>query len=120
VGAEHGFNVEVRRDGGRVVVAPSGELDLATVGQLRSALQRSRDAESLVLDLHDVTFMDSVGVGLVLEEHRRAQDDGGDFRLRRGPEHIQRLLEMTGLAPRLRWDEDGVPETARDGRPQDP
>jgi anti-sigma B factor antagonist len=100
-----GFSVDVRRDGARLTVAPSGELDLATVGELRSALRRPGDHETLVLDLRDVTFMDSVGVGLVVEEHRRAEREGGDFQLRRGPDNIQRLFEITGLAPRLRWVE---------------
>ena len=105
---EPGFNVEVRREGARTIVAPSGEIDLATAGQLRSALQRSREGGPLVLDLADVTFIDSVGLGLVIEEHRRAEREGGDFRLRPGSEQVQRLFEMTGLAPRLRWDEDGL------------
>jgi anti-sigma B factor antagonist len=103
-----GFSVDVRRDGARTVVAPSGELDLGTAGQLRSALERSREDGPLVLDLRDVRFMDSVGLGLVIEEHRRAEREGTDFRLRRGPEHVQRLCEMTGLAARMRWDEDGL------------
>jgi anti-sigma B factor antagonist len=101
------FNVDVRREGARMIVAPSGELDLATAGQLRSALQRSREGGPLVLDLRDVTFMDSVGLGLVIEEHRRAEREGADFRLRPGPDSLQRLFELTGLAPRLRWDEGG-------------
>jgi anti-sigma B factor antagonist len=103
-----GFKVEVRREGARTIVAPSGEIDLGSAGQLRSALQRAREDGPLVLDLRDVTFMDSVGLGLVIEEHRRAEREGGDFRLRRGPENVQRLFDMTGLAPRLRWDEDGL------------
>jgi anti-sigma B factor antagonist len=103
-----GFNVDVRREGTRTVVTPSGEVDLGTAGQLRSALQRSREAGPVVLDLRDVTFMDSVGLGLVIEEHRRAEREGDDFRLRRGPENVQRLFDMTGLSPRLRWDEDGL------------
>jgi anti-anti-sigma factor len=52
--------------------------------------------------------MDSVGLGLVIEEHRCAEREGGDFRLRRGPENVQRLFDMTGLAQRLRWEEDGL------------
>jgi anti-anti-sigma factor len=101
------LDVDVRREGARTIVAPSGEIDLGTAGLLRSALQRSREGGPVVLDLAGVTFMDSVGLGLVIEEHRRAEREGGDFRLRRGSEKVQRLFEMTGLAPRLRWDEDG-------------
>jgi anti-sigma B factor antagonist len=103
-----GFSVDVRREGARTIVAPSGEIDLGSAGQLRSALARVREDGPLVLDLCEVTFMDSVGLGLIIEEHRRAEREGTDFRLRRGPERVQRLFELTGLQARLRWDEDGL------------
>lgn len=100
-----GFSVEVRRDGARLTVAPIGDIDLATAGELRRALRRAGEGDTLVLDLTDVTFMDSVGVGLVVEQQKRAEREGGDFRLRRGPGNIQRLFQITGLEPRLRWIE---------------
>jgi anti-sigma B factor antagonist len=108
VNGEPGFKVDVRREGERTIVAPSGEIDLGSAGALRSALQRAREAGPLVLDLAEVTFMDSVALGLVIEEHRRAEREGGEFRLRRGSEQVQRLFDLTGLAPRLHWDEDGT------------
>jgi anti-sigma B factor antagonist len=103
-----GFSVEVRREGGAMVVAPSGELDLATVLQVREALNQ-RDGEALVvLDLRELSFMDSAGVQLVLEAHQRAEGDGVEFRVRRGPEKIQRLFDMTGLSRHLLWDDEGA------------
>lgn len=102
------FEIAVRREGAKTVVAPAGELDLGSAGRLRSALQRSREAAPLVLDLRAVTFMDSVGLGVVIDEHRRAEREGGDFRVRRGPDNVQRLFDMTGLSPRLHWDDEGL------------
>jgi anti-anti-sigma factor len=100
------FSVDVRRDGANVVVvAPSGEVDLATVGRLRRALQEVRGCEVLVLDLRGVLFMDSVGVGLLLEERKRGQAEGFSLRLVPGSDEVQRLLEMTGLAARLEFVE---------------
>lgn len=45
------FTVDVFRTGDGVVVAPVGELDLATVSQLRDVLARKASVALLVLDL---------------------------------------------------------------------
>jgi anti-anti-sigma factor len=101
------FMVDVFRDGSGVVVAPSGELDLATVNRLRDELvrQANTSAPVLVLDLRGLTFMDSSGVALVVEQQRRAETDGIDFRVVPGSPRVQRLFEMTGLGRHLRWTE---------------
>ena len=62
------FDIDVSDDGALFVVAPSGELDLATVPSVREALARcSATHHALVLDLREVTFMDSTGVRLLIE-----------------------------------------------------
>ncbi|HEX8977597.1 MAG TPA: STAS domain-containing protein [Solirubrobacteraceae bacterium] len=112
-----GFNVDVRRDGSTVVVAPSGELDLATVGQLRDAMGRADGCAVLVLDLRGLTFMDSAGLSLVVEEHRRAADVGIEFRVVRGSREVQRLFELTGLADRLEFTKTEQNPAANGGPP---
>lgn len=101
MGAVPGFNVDVRRYGSTVVVAPIGEVDMATVAQLRVALREADGCGVLVLDLRGVDFIDSAGLSLVVDEHRRAVRDGVRFRLVRGSREVQGLFEMTGLARRL-------------------
>jgi anti-sigma B factor antagonist len=106
-----GFIVDVHREGGAVVVAPSGELDLVTVERVRLALREARETPvvAVVLDLREVSFIDSAGLQLVLEEHRRAERDGVEFRIRRGPNNVQRLFVMTGLSRHLRWADEQAP-----------
>ena len=58
------FGVESRRHDGYWIVAVRGELDLATVGTLADEL--GRVARPVVLDLSRVTFMDSMGVHLLM------------------------------------------------------
>jgi anti-sigma B factor antagonist len=58
------FGVETVDVGGTTVVAVTGEVDIATTPQLRSALQDA--AEPLVVDLSGVTFMDSTGLATML------------------------------------------------------
>src|SRR5512142_1697344 len=90
------FSVEVRQDG--------------------AALRRHDLAQcrAIVLDLSGVSFLDSSGLNFVLQEHRRCECDGLDFRLVPGPEPVQRVFEMTGLTDRLVWA-NPVAETTRDG-----
>jgi anti-sigma B factor antagonist len=59
------------------LVAPEGEIDIATVGDFRSALSEaaSRPAETLVVDLSNVSFIDSSGLGAVIEAGDRLRRD---------------------------------------------
>jgi anti-sigma B factor antagonist len=99
------FMVDVYRDGDAVVVAPHGELDLATVGGLRDELAHQAGAALLVLDLRGLSFMDSSGLALVVEQQRRAEAEGGDFRVVPGSGLVRRLFEVTGVVRHLRWTE---------------
>ena len=100
------FTVDVRRDGETVVVIPAGELDIATIPVLRSALRMHRESPELVLDLRRVSFLDSAGLALVLEEHLRAERERVKFRVVRGQDLVHQVFEMTGLSRRLVWADD--------------
>jgi anti-anti-sigma factor len=97
------FEVETQRRDHGVVVAPRGELDLATAPELRARLREAAtDGGPLVLDLRGLDFMDTSGLRLVLEERDRAQREGLAFAVVRGPHAVQRVFEIAGL-------EDGLP-----------
>lgn len=83
------------------VVAPRGEVDLATVAAVRHALRSEEAGARVVLDLRQVEFMDSAGLGLIVEQMLRAEQDGSGFAVVRGSEQVQRLLRMAGLDERL-------------------
>ena len=61
------------RSGQHTVVGVTGELDVATSPMLRDSLLAlvNRGADSLVVDLRGVTFIDSTGVGSLLRIHHR-------------------------------------------------
>jgi anti-sigma B factor antagonist len=113
------FTVDVRREGDVMVFAPRGEIDLSTVGQLRAALD-GHEHENLVLDLRDVEFLDSSGLTLILELHRRAEENGSGFALGPGPRPVQRIFEMTGLSHRLTFVDHSAPPTGTDAQPETP
>jgi anti-sigma B factor antagonist len=79
-----------------------GEVDLATVDVLRRDLSTALEqADKVVLDLREVTFMDTQGLAAVIEAHQSAAESGTRFVMVRAPERVHRLFEMIGLAGRL-------------------
>jgi anti-anti-sigma factor len=108
------FSVDVVRHLGALVVAPRGDVDMATVDRLRAACDVSDG--SLVLDLRAVEFLDTSGLSFILERQRHADADGSSFTLVRAPEHVQRLFDIAGLNHRLRFVADPA-EALADGRP---
>ena len=92
-GMPEGFRIE---EGDEVVLHLCGELDLAVKEQLRTAVAAARVGERpLVLDLTEVTFLDSSGLAVVLEAHR---DPLGELRLRGVCRAVRLTLEAAGVA----------------------
>jgi anti-sigma B factor antagonist len=80
------------------IVRISGELDLATVPQLRDALDAlSRPPALVILDLARLAFADSTGLRAMLIEHRRAERDGYDFVITAATGPVRRLFQLTAL-----------------------
>jgi anti-anti-sigma factor len=92
------FSVSRRRVGDAIVVAPAGEIDLATIDDLQAAVDAAAgESEQVVLDLRDVTFIDSAGLRLVLQSSRAI----AGFGVVRGPLEVQRVFDLVGLDDRL-------------------
>jgi anti-sigma B factor antagonist len=93
------FHVEAHvRDDGVAEVLLSGELDLATSPDLREAIDDvfGRDGViSLIVDLHEVGFMDSTGLAALLYAHERVRDRDGELFLRRPSAPVAHVLAMT-------------------------
>jgi anti-sigma B factor antagonist len=99
------FTCHVTSEREQVVVAPRGELDMATVGALEQELKSLRDAgfAALVLDLRGLSFMDSSGLHLVMRWAADASNDGFKFELEPGPAPVQRIFELAALNETLPW-----------------
>ena len=97
------FSCNVTTDADHVVVAPRGELDMATVGALEAELRRAREAgcRSMLLDLGGLSFMDSSGLHLVTKWAAESSRDGFVLELKPGPPAVQRIFELTSLTDQL-------------------
>jgi anti-sigma B factor antagonist len=98
------LQVDVRHERDRVVVGLHGELDLAAAPLLQTELESPGldDAETVVLDLRELRFVDSTGLRMILAAHERSQQRGQAFALSRGSTQVQRLLSIAGLDEHLR------------------
>ena len=84
--------------GHAVVFRLVGVLDISTVGILRGTVSPHlrRHAEAVV-DLSDVTFCDSTGLGAIVALHREAGRAGSSFALRSPRPRVAAVLAMTGV-----------------------
>jgi anti-sigma B factor antagonist len=76
---------------------PSGELDAYTVGEFREALGGVTGARALLIDLSDVPFMDSAGLGALIGGIRRTREGGGEVAVACSRQSLTRLLHTTGF-----------------------
>ena len=87
--------VDVARIRDAPVVFLTGEIDLATRDELRACLDELEGR--IVVDLHEVPFLDCSALGVFAGTRKRLLKGGGDLRLRSPQDHVRRLLEITGL-----------------------
>jgi anti-sigma B factor antagonist len=79
---------------------PEGEIDVATVGPLREqwlATIAEHQPDTVIFDLSQVTFLDSMGLGLILGVHRRQRLRGGSVAIINASPIIVKMLHITGL-----------------------
>ena len=84
----------------------SGDLDIVTSDGVKRDLAALVDTGhvALALDLSDVGFVDSSGLGVLVAIHRHAESNGGSFVVRSIPPQVKRLFDITRLGDLLTVD----------------
>jgi anti-sigma B factor antagonist len=97
------FGCEVSIGDGRVRVAPSGELDLATTPMLERIIREllRLGFDDLTIDLGRVSYADARPLRLILELDAARRAGELTLRLLPGPKEVQRIFEVTGTLERL-------------------
>jgi anti-sigma B factor antagonist len=93
---------DVRRDEDVVVLAAGGDIDYASTPQLRERIAEHIDAgkRRLVIDLNEVTFIDSTAIGVLIGALVRLQDAGsGSVAVVCAEENrkVLRIFEIAGV-----------------------
>lgn len=85
----------------------AGELDPHTSPMLQSTIDDTTapDATSIVLDFTSVSFVDSAGLRVIADTHRRLHEAGGGLIVRHPSAGLQRLLTLTGLTDHVTIEE---------------
>ena len=84
---------------GRRIVSVRGEVDVYSAPTLRKSLQDLMDDEhpSLLVDLTEIAFIDSTGLGVLVAGQNRASELGGKLNLVCAQERVLKLFRITGL-----------------------
>jgi anti-anti-sigma factor len=92
------FRCDVVPERDAVRVVPVGEFDLACAEMVEAQLQELFDAgfDHVVLDLHELTFLDSTGLRTIIAASCKAKDRSIRFTLVPGNPEVQRVFEVTG------------------------
>lgn len=119
------LQIAVRRAPGRTTVSLGGELDLATVWQLRVVLDAvvAERPRRLLLELAAVSFIDVTGLAVLVRTQQELASAGGTLTLRQPSRMLRRLLtvlDLTDTLPTEREEPAGAEEPAAAEEPNGP
>ena len=104
-----GLRVELTRDDELALTVVRGEIDLDSSAQLNTVLNKVDKEQRVVIDMSEVTFMDSSGLAVLLRQSMGRRDLGGGLHIRRPSEPVRRLLEFCCLEHLLESDDASGP-----------
>lgn len=114
------FEVETDEHEGYTVVRPKGDIDAYSVGQFREALSALAEVPRLLIDLSEVPFMDSAGLGALIGGIRRNRDHEGEIVVVCDKPALTKLLHTTGfdrIVPVTETLADGLEQLLGDDAP---
>ena len=90
------------REGATAIVAAAGEIELSNVGELRDAVTAAaEDGDRLRLDLTRIEFIDSTGLGGLLELRGTLRARSVALEIVAGDGPVRQAVEITGLGELL-------------------
>ena len=76
------------------------ELDHHNAEEIKREADRllgTRNIRSIIFDFEKTSFMDSSGIGLIMGRHRSMESIGGEVIVRNPPQHIRRVMRLSGM-----------------------
>ncbi len=105
------LDIQIESNDAYTLCRPKGELDAYTVAQFRESLNELVDCSALLIDLSEVPFMDSAGLGALIGGIRKIRDNDGRVAVVCSRPTLTRLLHTTGfdrIVPVTESMQDGV------------
>lgn len=94
------MKIEYRDLGKHKIISVDGEVDLYNVGELKKAIFDVIDddeAESLVIDMSKINYMDSSGIGALVAGKKKMKANDGKFGLLSITEDVLNILKLATL-----------------------
>lgn len=91
------MHLRVDIDDGCIICRPTGTLDAYTAPRLREAMALMASAQSLVIDLSEVPFLDSAALAALINGIRRVREGGGEVAVCSTRRNVRRVLETIGF-----------------------
>lgn len=101
------IELEVKRD--VLCIRLAGELDHHTAEELRAKVTEvleTRSVHHIILNLENLTFMDSSGLGVILGRYKQIKTSGGEMVVCSISPAVKRLFDMSGLFKIIRLETD--------------
>ena len=103
------LEIQTHREGDSITIALSGEMDLSTNHRLDLAIRRAEEADVglIVLDLSELSFLDSTSLSALLEASARDRQNGNRLRfIPSNHDAVQRVIALTDTAEMFEWNRD--------------
>jgi anti-sigma B factor antagonist len=108
-----GLDITITHGSDATIVGLAGELDIYTVPTFRNALDEQVPSPwRLILDLTEVTLLDSSGLGALVSMLNRTREGRGELGLVCPQRQIRRVFEITGLRRAFVFGDDVAAVTA--------
>jgi len=93
------LSIKMEQAGQSSTLFLQGEVDAFTAAELKKALLPLAEQEKhvITLDLRNVSYMDSTGIGVLIAALKTGKQQGSEMRLTNVPQRIERLFRITGL-----------------------
>ena len=91
---------------GSIIVMAEGEIDVSCASELREAINEAlaSDAGVVTVDLAQVPYIDSTGIGVLVGAAHRAEDAGAAFTVANPQRNVRRVLDLLGVTGELGID----------------
>lgn len=90
----------IERNQHAIIVRLNGELDHHSADRVRTLIEEAMmkdHVKHLVMDMQELTFMDSSGIGVILGRYKQVKAKGGKLIICNANRSVNRLLELSGL-----------------------
>ncbi len=82
-----------------IIVTIKGEVDIYSVDTFRGSIEETFDqgARDIILDCSELTYIDSIGMGVLIEMRNKSQELGKKIAMKNPRPNIKKLLSLTGV-----------------------